>query len=245
MRRAFSLTLAVATLLSSAGRQAGSQQPPGVLFGISTPTQTSGYERFEIHTQGRGVTIASAPYGKTPRSWGPLIVKQDGSLEFNWTGDPEVPCALRRVDARNYEGSCGKSSQNARPLILVRWNEPTDGLELPVSDIDLKILAKAREFLSGPSAWNKHDDRMCEDDAERKSWSVFCALFQASITVTGEYLHARPVMTEARAALAKVAMGRPFQHPIMDYNNLESTTFADITILFDLTEKQLQSKKTP
>ena len=114
-----------------------------------------------------------------------------------------------------------------------------------VSDADLRILAKAREFLSGPSAWNRLDDRVCEDDAERKIWSLFCALYQASVTVTGEYLHARPVMREARAALAKVTNGRGFQHPIMDYNNLESTTYADIAMLFNLTEKQLQSKKAP
>ena len=245
MKRSFSLTMGVATLLSGARFQAEAQQPPGVLFGISTPTQTSGYERFEIQTQGSGMMIVSAPYGKTPRGWGPLIVKPDGSIEFNWTGDPEVPCALRRVDARNYQGACGKSGQNARPLILTRWNEPSDGLELPASDIELNILAKAREFLSGPSVWNRHDDRVCEDDATRKSWSVFCALYQASIAVTGEYLHARPVMTEARASLAKLTRGRPFQHPIMDFNNAESTTYADIAMLFDLTEKQLQFKKAP
>ena len=245
MYRAFGRTMAVVTLLTSAGRQAESQQPPGVLFGISTPTQTSGYERFEIRTEGSGTVIVLAPYGKTPRSWGPLIVKQDGSIEFNWIGDPLVPCALRRVDARNYEGACRTSGQIARPLILTRWNEPTDGLELPASEIDLRILAKAREFLSGPSAWNRRDDRVCEDDADRKSWSLFCALYQASVTVAGEYLHARPVMTEARTALAKVTKGRPFQHPIMDYNNFESTTYADIATIFDLTEQQLQAKKAP
>jgi hypothetical protein len=237
--------MAVASLLSGVGSQAGSQQPPGVLFGISTPTQTSGYERLEIRSQESGAVILSAPYGKTPRNWGPIMVKQDGSLEFNWAGDPKTPCALRRIDARNYEGTCGSPGPTARPLFLARWNEPTDGLTLPVSDADLRILAKAREFLSGPSAWNRLDDRVCEDDAERKIWSLFCALYQASVTVTGEYLHARPVMREARAALAKVTNGRGFQHPIMDYNNLESTTYADIAMLFNLTEKQLQSKKAP
>jgi hypothetical protein len=187
----------------------------------------------------------SAPYGKTPRSWGALIVKQDGSIEFNWAGDPKVLCALRRVDERNYQGACGSSGQKERPLILTRWNEPTDGLELPVSDTDLRILAKARQLLSGPSVWNRHDDRVCEDAAKRNSWSLFCALYQASVSVAGEYLHARPVMTEVRAALATVTKGQLFQHPIMDYNNLESTTYADIATIFDLTEKQLQAKKAP
>jgi hypothetical protein len=220
-------------------------QPPAVLFGISTPTQITGYERFEIQTEGGGRVIMSAPYGKPPRSWGPLIVKQDGALEFNWAGDQNVLCALRRIDDRNYEGACTSPGQKERPLILARWNEPKDGLDLPVSDTDLRILTKARQLLSGPSAWNRRDDRVCEDDAKLQSWSVFCALYQASVSVAGEYLHARPVMTEARAALAKVTKGRPFQHPIMDYNNLESTTYADITTIFDLTERQLQAKKSP
>lgn len=198
MRRSLGLLLGVGALLVSVSSQAGAQQPPGVLFGVATPTQTWGYERFEIRAHGNGLMILSAPYGKAPRPWGPLIAKQDGSLEFNWGNDPEVPCTFRRVDERNY---------------------------------------------SGPSVWNRRDDRVCEDDAERKSWSVFCALYQASLTVTGEYLHARPVMTEARAALARLTRGRSFQHPIMDFNNFESTTYADVVMLRDLTEQQLQSKR--
>lgn len=187
--------------------------------------------------------IVSAPYGKTPRSWGSIGLRQDSSIEFHWAGNPRFLCVLQRIDQRNYKGTCRGSGQIDRRLILTRWNEPSDGRELPVSDTDLRILAKARQLLSGPSVWNRHDDRACEDDAKQNSWSLFCALYQASVDEAGLYLHVRPVMTEARAALARATSGQRLQHPIMDYNNLESTTYADIAMIFDRAEKQLQARK--
>ena len=224
--------------------QAVAQQPDlGVWFGIRSANETSRYERFEIQAKAAGAEIISAPYGKTPRSWGSVVLRQDGSIEFHWAGDPRLLCALRRINQRNYKGTCRSYGQIERRLILTRWSEPSDGWELPVSDTDLRILAKARQLLSGPSVWNRHDDRACEDDAKQNSWSLFCALYQASVDEAGLYLHVRPVMTEARAALAKVTNGQRLQHPIMDYNNLESTTYADIAMIFDRAEKQLQARK--
>jgi len=107
-------------------------------------------------------------------------------------------------------------------------NLPPSGTELPVSNTDFLILAKARQILSGPSVWNRHDDRNCEDDAKQNSWGLSCALYQASIEVAGTYLHLRPVMMDVRAALAEHNKGKERltrgSGPLVAYNNLESVT---------------------
>lgn len=42
--------------------------------------------------------------------------------------------------------------------------------------------------------------------------SLFCALHQASVDVTGEYDHRRPAMQEVRFALEDATGGRAFEH---------------------------------
>jgi hypothetical protein len=234
---------ALAIVLLATAQAAAQQPQPGVWFGISrSSTGRPTNERFEVEARATDVVIRSAPFGKTPSSWGPISLRQDGSIEFLWTGKPPLSCVLRRSDPRNYGGTCHGSGQTNRRLTLTR-NRPPLGLELPVLNTDFRILARVRQILSGPSVWNRHDDRACEDDAKQNSWSVFCALYQASVDVTGMYLHLRPVIMETRAAVGEMTIGRELDQPLKDYNNLESTTYADIAMIFDRTKKRLQARK--
>lgn len=234
---------ALAIVLFVAAHAAAQQPEPGIWFGISpSPRGTSTDERFEIQTTATGTAILSAAFGKTPASWGPITLRQDGSIEFQWADSPPLLCALRRIDQRNYKGTCRGSGQIERRLTLTREGPP-HGLELRVADTDFRILAKARQILSGPSVWNRHDDRACEDDAKRNSWSLFCALYQASVDMVGVYLHLRPVMMEVRAVVGEVTNRRSFEHQLRDFNNLESITYADIASIFDGTQKRLQARK--
>ena len=240
MKRNFSIALLTITtgFLSSPAR--GQQPEPGVWFGILVArTGASANARFEVNAGASGTVILRAPFGKTPATWGSIAVRPDSSIEFRWTGDPPLVCALRRADPRNYEGLCQGSDGIGRRLSLTR-NGPPQGLELPVSDTDFRILARARRILSGPSVWNRLDDRACEDDATRNSWSLFCALHQASVDVAGVYLHLRPVMMELRATVGEVTNNRLFEHQLRDYNNLDSTTHAAIETIFERTEKRLR-----
>jgi hypothetical protein len=183
-----------------------------------------------------------AQFGKTPVSWGPIALRQGGSIEFHWDGNPSVLCVLRRTDESNYEGRCQGSGQIERRLMLTR-NRPLYGLEVPISDTDFRILARARHILSGPRVWNRHDDRYCEDDAKQNSWSLFCSLYQASVDVAGKYLPLRPVMMDVRAAIGEGANGQSFDRILLEYNNLESTTYANIATIFDRAEKRLETRK--
>lgn len=233
--------LAMALLVAT---HAAAQQPePGVWFGISpSASGNSTNERLQIQTTSTGTVILSAAFGKTPANWGPITLSPEGSIEFQWAGNPSLLCALRRIDQRNYQGTCKGSGQSERRLTLTRESPPT-GLELRVADADFRVLARAQKILSGPSVWNRHDDRACEDDAKQNSWSLFCALYQASVEVTGVYRHHRPVMMEVRAVVGEVTNRRSFEHQLRDYNNLESTTYADIVSIFDGTQRRLQARK--
>lgn len=227
MRHLFQLALLTVLAIGAQAQRPDS----GIWWGIS-PNQSVD-DRLQITATADGLVIESASLGKTPVPWGPIAVAPDGMITFRRGGQP---CDLKRTAYGTYEGSCGE-----RPLTLARNGNP-GGFELVAGDQDLEILAKARQMLSGPSVWNRHDDRVCDDSRAKESWSLFCALYQASVDVTGADLPLRPVMQEVRAAAVEVAH-RSFQRSLQDFNNAESTTYADIVKVFDVSERRLRTMK--
>ncbi len=236
MRRLVFSSVVLSAYLVAA--EARAQNPePGVWWGISSGAPTD--ERLQIEVRGDGLVMTAAPLGLAPVTWGPITIAPDGTIEFKRVGDPRQLCVLKRSQNGTYEGSCGESG--TRPLTLARRGNP-GGLEAAVGDEDLQILAKARQILSGPSVWNRNDDRVCGDSSAKQSWSLYCALYQANLEVTGVNQHLRPVMQQTRVAVYEVAR-RGFQRSLQDFNNLESTTYADVTEVFDLTEQRLRTMK--
>src|SRR5216117_1495696 len=57
----------------------------------------------------------------------------------------------------------------------------------PVTEVDLKILKRAREILDSPSKWNRADNRVCPVTA--KTFSLYCALQVATDEITGNTNH--------------------------------------------------------
>jgi hypothetical protein len=96
----------------------------------------------------------------------------------------------------------------------------------PVDEIDLRILERASAILSTEARWNRADDRVCPPRAQ--AWSLFCALHDASLEVTGAYQHRRASLQEVRFVVEDETRGRELQHRLMDWNNLPETTFADV-----------------
>ncbi|WP_018971978.1 DUF6197 family protein [Rudaea cellulosilytica] len=96
----------------------------------------------------------------------------------------------------------------------------------PVTAADVEILDKANALLLSESSWNRNDTRKCP--AEAKMLSLFCALHDASIEVLGSYDHRRVALQEVRFIIEDVSGGRKFQHRLMDFNNLPTTTFGDV-----------------
>ena len=103
-------------------------------------------------------------------------------------------------------------------------------LERPrlVTTDDLRILEKADQLLKDESAWNRNDDRACDDDRATRRFSLFCALETACAEVLGEYDHRRAALQEVRFVVEETTRGREFKHRLMDFNNLPETRFDDV-----------------
>lgn len=91
---------------------------------------------------------------------------------------------------------------------------------------DLDVLRRADALLSEPSAWNHSGDRDC--DAAARSWNLYCVLHRASLDVMGVACHRGAAMQEVRWVVDDRTRGVDLAHRLMDYNNLPTTTFADI-----------------
>ena len=91
---------------------------------------------------------------------------------------------------------------------------------------DLNVLRRADTLLSDPSAWNHFGDRDC--DAAAHSWNLYCVLHRASLDVMGVACHRSAAMQEVRWVVDDRTRGVDLAHRLMDYNNLPTTTFADI-----------------
>ena len=96
----------------------------------------------------------------------------------------------------------------------------------PVDVLDVSLLDGALARLDVESRWDRADDRVCEDDDE--TFSLYCALYFASIDYLGHYEHRRTAIQEVRFAIEEATGGREFEHRLMDYNNDPDTTLEDV-----------------
>lgn len=232
MNRIVHLLMAIGLLAASA--QAPKLEP-GMWWAITPGVAVD--LRFQVRATPDGFVALAAPLGMTPVLWGPIAVSADGTIEFHRDGDAQQLCTLKPTGYGTYDGSCRGTS--TRTLTLARVGNP-GGLDIPAGDEDLRILARTRQILSGPSVWNRHDDRICDDSRGRQSWSVYCALYQATLDVTGAAQLMRPIIQETRAAIVETTH-RFFQRSLLDFNNLDTTTYADVTKAFDDTERRLRT----
>ena len=103
-------------------------------------------------------------------------------------------------------------------------------LERPksVTTDDLRILEKADALLKDESAWNRNDDRACDDDRAAGKFSLFCALQTACTEVLGNYDHRRAALQEVRVVVEEATRQGMFEHRLMDFNNLPETRFDEV-----------------
>lgn len=105
---------------------------------------------------------------------------------------------------------------------------PDLGQELAAGEVDARIVDRALELLADEGAWNAHDERICTDDSEGGAFSLFCALYVASVEVAARYLHRRPAMEVTREVVAERAPERIVAHTLRDFNNSGLTTHREL-----------------
>ncbi len=114
-----------------------------------------------------------------------------------------------------------------------------DSRTLPADETDLKILERANALLVRPAVWNRHDTRDCPEGAP--TLSLYCALHDASIQLTGKYEHRRTALQEVRFAIQDT-VGHDLDHRMMDYNNMATTSFGDIKALLYKAEARIRDR---
>jgi hypothetical protein len=107
---------------------------------------------------------------------------------------------------------------------------------------DLRILERADAFLKDDSAWNREDDRQCDDDKASGRWSLSCALDVACTEELGHYEHARAALQEVRFVVEEVTHGRQFEGRLMGFNNLPETRFEDIKNVLRIARERVQTR---
>jgi hypothetical protein len=112
----------------------------------------------------------------------------------------------------------------------------------PVTEEDVRILARVSALLSDDTSWNRKDERECQDDEAVGRRSLFCALQRACIDVLGRYDHRRVALQEVRFAVEDATRGRDFEHRLRDFNNLPETRLADIKAVLRVAAGRVQAR---
>lgn len=108
---------------------------------------------------------------------------------------------------------------------------------------DLRILRAARAYFSDATRWDHVDTRRsaivnCPPAPSPRT--LFCAFYVASREVAGEFYGARPA-GEALQAAIRTASPRQYRHPLTEFNNDSTVTFATIQSVFDDAIRRVQA----
>ena len=107
------------------------------------------------------------------------------------------------------------------------------------SKLDLEILTRTNNILRNESSWNNTDDRDCNDDTEKQKWSLYCALYCASIEVFGDFNHRNSALNIVRTTIEEITPDKEYRHRLMDFNNQNS--FKEIKELLGRSITKLES----
>ena len=114
---------------------------------------------------------------------------------------------------------------------------------LPQTEHDVVILERTIELLSSKEVWSRQDTRECKEGAEKLS--LYCALRQASIDVTGDFQHRAAALQEVRYAIDRAKPGAEYAHRLMDYNNDPEVSLADVHAMLNEARAELQVATEP
>ncbi|MBM3646014.1 MAG: hypothetical protein FJX02_16970 [Alphaproteobacteria bacterium] len=169
----------------------------------------------------------------------------------DWLGtmegkEPEDPTRFSLITPREGREGVAKTPFGWFALREARVTGDTMALvidarrQLPPTEEDLAIIARARALMASEAVWNREDDRRCPANPVR--WSLFCAMMQATTETSGGVHYRQPAMQAVREVLNEVGGNRVKLHRIMDYNNHPDTTLDDTHALLDRARVKLEAR---
>ncbi|MDX1486622.1 MAG: hypothetical protein R3268_00370 [Acidiferrobacterales bacterium] len=209
---------------------------PTLRYGFYTePNGQVAMGRYYFIDDGDSLRVRLVPFGRTAVEL--PVHKYDrgkGVIELGWDGKGNRRCRLERQNDELFLGNCVENSMVMPLAIRVanRYDDEWQGLYFPVSDVDIAIIERARQILESQDRRNVNGDRNCDDDLASGRFSVFCALYVASIEIDGVYRHRRPAVQAARDSLWTRFPGE-YAHMLRDINNNDSITDEELIVSLD------------
>ena len=199
--------------------------------------------RYYLIDDGTHLRVRLVEYGKAAVELPVRKYDRDsGTLELDWTGKPDRKCRLDRQNDALFLGNCIEDL-TVMPIAIRVVNEYDMewlGTYFPISEVDLAIVEKAKQILEVQDQRNVNGDRNCDDDLASNRFSVFCALYVASIDIAGVYRHRRPAMQAVRDSLWARFPG-DYAHRLRDINNTTSISDEELVDALDSAYIALQN----
>jgi hypothetical protein len=111
--------------------------------------------------------------------------------------------------------------------------------QLPPTANDIRIVERALDLLSSEATWNRQDTRTCAPAP--KTWSLFCALQQATTEISGGVHYRQPALQAVREEVDRV-YDRVSKHRLMEYNNSSTTSLTDVRAVLLTAETNLKQR---
>ena len=138
--------------------------------------------------------------------------------------------------------------------VWARQQMAIESRDQPATADDLRILRRADTLLGDASVWNRHDDRVCDDDEASAKRSLFCALQKSNREILGEYQHRNVALQEVRFVIQDATRDRQTEmviralrrfslpHRLMDFNNLPETRFEDVKQVLRVASERIAAR---
>lgn len=195
--------------------------------------------RYNVIQDGRALkSIVLAPYGKSPMEF--TIIKNDTVQRFvkiSWPNKPERIATLIQYTQGYYAGNF-EDGTKILPMVLKKFNFQDAQLQgnwFKPSDTEVKIIEHTIKLLNSSEHWNKKDNRIYEPG---DSYSLFCALYQSSVAVDGEYRHLRPAVKFVRDVIQE-KYPEKYEHVLVDFNNAHEITLKELHEVLDSAKQNL------
>ena len=141
-------------------------------------------------------------------------------------------------------GQLGHVAKTASPPATPKPSNPATTPEaeqrnMPVSSADLRILEAADALFSGPSKWNRHDDRSCTPRTPLGVCSVLCSapLSKCSAVTTIDAWRFRRFGSPSKRLRRQLSSSIGW-----DYNNLQTTSFQDIKAVLHVARERVAGR---
>lgn len=195
--------------------------------------------------EGRG-TLDLRP--DDPISGGPAPMALPTDLR--WTGTLQIPGwpALGiEIESSPYEPEPALVMKTQVAWLLVE--APTIDLngvafwlqfdeDAPPTRDDLEILTRAEEILWDEGVWDRSASKRCRPGA--KTWTLFCAMRDATVEVTGEFHPKQPAVVILENVIQEVFREMAFDDPIVDYNTYEDAILVEMHRLLGQAQAQVR-----